>query len=99
MEEASSTKALSRQELCAEAIYELIRRGRMNKKMFEARMSALDQCGPDGAIAACYVIFLLLRHQPPSEEKNVLYGPERKEIEASACLLEPHLEGLMLAFW
>ena len=82
MEEASSTKALSRQELCAEAIYELIRRGRMNKKMFEARMSALDQCGPDGAIAACYVIFLLLRHQPPSEEKTCYMAQNAEKLSA-----------------
>ena len=44
---------LSRQELCGEAIYELLRRGNMDKATFTARMSALDQCGPDGAVAAC----------------------------------------------
>ena len=53
---------LSRQELVGEAIYELLRRGSMDKATFTARMSALDQCGPDGAIAACYVTWMLLRN-------------------------------------
>ena len=61
----------SRQELCGEAIYQLLRLGKMDKETFSARMDALDRCGPDGAVAACYVTWMLLRNAPPSPERDV----------------------------
>ena len=55
LQESEVRAKLSRQELCGEAIDDLLRRGKINKTTFSARMDALDRCGPDGAIAACYV--------------------------------------------
>ena len=76
---------LSRQELCAEAIYQLLRLGKMDKETFTARMSALDRCGPDGAVGACYVTWMLLRNAPPS--------PERDASRSASLLGSPYLEG------
>ena len=61
---------LSRQELCGDAIYTLLRRGQMDQATFTARMNALDRCGPDGAIAACYVTLVLLRNTRQSPERD-----------------------------
>ena len=70
-QESKVRAKLSRQELCGEAIYELLRRGNMDQATFTARrMSALDQCGPDGAIAACYVTWMLLRNTRPCPERD-----------------------------
>ena len=52
--ESAVRARLSRQELCGEAINELMRRGQMDQATFTARMKALDHCGHDGAIGACY---------------------------------------------
>ena len=52
--ESAVRARLSRQELCGEAIYELTRRGKIDKATFIQRLEALDACGPDGAIGACY---------------------------------------------
>ena len=62
---------MSRQELCAEAIYELMRRGKLSQEVFTQRMQALDACGPGGAIAACYATWLILRAQPECQERDL----------------------------
>ena len=47
--ESAVRARLSRQELCGGAVYELMRRGKMDQATYTARMQALDTCGPDGA--------------------------------------------------
>ena len=68
---SESAPQLSRQELCGEAIYELMRRGQMDKATYTARMQALDSCGVDGAIGACYATWLLLRAMPECQERDL----------------------------
>ena len=51
-------------------ICELTRRGKMDLGTFTARMEALDRCGPDGAIGACYAAWLLLRSMRESPERE-----------------------------
>ena len=78
----SATRAkLSRQELCGEAIYELLRRDKMDKATFTARMQALDNCGPDGAIGACYVTWMLLRNMPESFERDVRMAQNTAKLQ------------------
>ena len=43
----------------------------MDQATFTARMKALDACGPDGTIGACYATFLLLKAQPESQERDI----------------------------
>ena len=79
---------LSRQECCAEAIYELLRRGKMDQKTFTSRMSALDQCGPDGAIAACYVTWLLLRNTRQIPERDAYMAQNTAKLREVLRYLE-----------
>ena len=59
----------SNAERAAELIYNGMRSG-MPREEFVRRMSALDQLGKEGVVASSYAIWLLLRHQPPSPEKE-----------------------------
>ena len=79
---------LSRQELCAESIYELMRRGKMSKDMFTQRMTALDACGPDGGIAACYATWLILRAQPESQERDLHMADNTMKLGSIVAKLE-----------
>ena len=79
---------LSRQELCAEAIYQLLRLGKMDKETFTARMSALDRCGPDGAVGACYVTWMLLRNAPPSPERDAWMSQNTAKLREVLRYLE-----------
>ena len=79
---------LSRQELCAEAIYQLLRLGKMDKETFTARMSALDRCGPDGAVGACYVTWMLLRNAPPSPERDAWMSQNTAKLRSILRYLE-----------
>ena len=83
---ASVRDKLTRQELCAEAIIELLRRGMMSKELFCARMTALDNCGPQGQIAACYATWLILSRHPPSEERDA--HMERNTLKLRRALEE-----------
>ena len=58
---------LSIEERAGEAVYELMRRGRLSKAEYTRRMLDLERMSP---VAACYVTFLLLRTQPPSSERE-----------------------------
>ena len=60
---------LTSPEKAAELIYAGMRKG-MPREEFVRRMSALDQLGPEGVVASSYCTWLLLRHQPPSPEKE-----------------------------
>ena len=87
--ESAVRARLSRQELCAEALYELTRRGKLDKETFTTRMQALDACGPDGAIGACYTTWLLLRAQPESQERDLWMAQNTMKLrEAVRCLEE-----------
>ena len=86
--ESAVRARLSRQELCGEAIYELMRRGKMDKSTFNARMSALDACGPDGAIASCYATWLLLRAQPESQERDLWMAHNTMKLREAVRHLE-----------
>ena len=59
----------SNAERAAELIYDGMRRG-MPREEFVRRMSALDQLGKEGVVASSYCTWLLLRHHPPSPEKE-----------------------------
>ena len=80
-QESAARAKLSRQELCGEAIYELLRRGKMDKATFTARMHALDNCGPDGAIGACYVTWMLLRNMPERFERDVRMAQNTAKLQ------------------
>ena len=79
---------LSRQELRGEAIYELMRRGKMDKATYTARMQALDTCGPDGPIGACYATWLLLRAQPESQERDLWMAANTMKLRETVRYLE-----------
>ena len=86
--ESAVRARLSRQELCGEAIYELTRRGKINQETFTARMQALDACGPDGAIGACYATWLLLRAQPESQERDLWMAANTMKLREAVRYLE-----------
>ena len=79
---------LSRQELCGEAIFELTRRRKMDKATFNARMSALDSCGVEGSIGACYATWLLLRAQPESQERDLWMAQNTMKLREAVRYLE-----------
>ena len=79
---------LSRQELCGEAIYELTRRGKIDKATFTQRLEALDACGPDGAIGACYATWLLLRAQPECQECDLWMAQNTLKLREAVRYLE-----------
>ena len=86
--ESAVRARLSRQELCAEALYELTRRGKLDKETFTTRMQALDACGPDGAIGACYATWLLLRAQPESQERDLWMAQNTMKLREVVRYLE-----------
>ena len=91
--ESAVRTRLSRQELCGEAIYELTRRGQLDQATFTARMKALDNCGPAGAIGACYATWLLLRAQPESQERDLCMTNNTTKLRE----VVHHLEGAALS--
>ena len=86
--ESAVRARLSRQELCAEALYELTRRGKMDQETFTTRMQALDACGPDGAIGACYTTWLLLRAHPESQERDLWMAQNTTKLREAVRYLE-----------
>ena len=86
--ESAVRARLSRQELCGEAIYELTRRGKLDKETFTTRMQALDACGVDGAIGSCYATWLLLRAQPESQERDLLMAQNTLKLREAVRYLE-----------
>ena len=79
---------LSRQELCGEAIYELTRRGKLDKETFTTRMQTLDACGVEGAIGSCYATWLLLRAQPESQERDLFMAQNTMKLREAVRYLE-----------
>ena len=86
--ESAVRARLSRQELCGEAVYELIRRGKMDKATYTARMQALDACGAEGAIGSCYATWLLLRAQPESQERDLFMAQNTMKLREAVRHLE-----------
>ena len=86
--ESAVRARLSRQELCGEALYELTRRGKLDKETFTTRMQALDACGADGAIGACYATWLLLRAQPESQERDLWMAANTMKLREAVRYLE-----------
>ena len=86
--ESAVRACLSRQELCGEAVYELMRRGKMDKATYTARMQALDACGPEGAVGACYTTWLLLRAQPESQERDLWMAQNTMKLREAVRYLE-----------
>ena len=86
--ESAVRARLSRQELCGEALYELARRGKLDQETFTTRMQALDACGPDGAIGACYTTWLLLRAQPESQERDLWMAQNTMKLREAVRYLE-----------
>ena len=86
--ESAVRARLSRQELYGEAIYELARRGKLDQETFTTRMQALDACGPDGAIGACYATWLLLRAQPESQERDLWMAQNTAKLREVLRYLE-----------
>ena len=62
--------SLSKAEHVGEMIYELLRRGKLDKDAFTRRMTQLDLCGSHGRVATCYVTWLLLKNTPDCLEKQ-----------------------------
>ena len=88
LRESKVRAKLSRQELCGEAIYELLRRGIMDIATFSARMDALDRCSPDGAIAAYYVTWMLLLHTRQSPERDYWMAQNTAKLRSILRYLE-----------
>ena len=86
--ESAVRARLSRQELCGEAIYELTRRGKLDKETFTTRLQALDACGADGAIGACYATWLLLRAQPESQQRDLFMAQNTMKLREAVRYLE-----------
>ena len=86
--ESAVRARLSRQELCGEAIYELMRRGKMDKETYTARMQALDSCGAEGAVGSCYATWLLLRAQPESQERDLWMAQNTLKLREAVRYLE-----------
>ena len=86
--ESAVRARLSRQELRGEAIYELVRRGKLDQETFTTRMQALDACGADGAIGACYATWLLLRAQPESQERDLFMAQNTIKLREAVRHLE-----------
>ena len=86
--ESAVRARLNRQELCGEAIYELTRRGKVDKVTFTTRMQALDACGPEGAIGACYAVWMLLRAQPESQERDLWMAANTMKLREAVRYLE-----------
>ena len=86
--ESAVRARLSRQELCGEAVYELMRRGKMDKATYTARMQALDACGAEGAIGSCYATWLLLRAQPESQERDLFMAQNTMKLREAVRHLE-----------
>ena len=86
--ESAVRARLSRQELCGEAIYELARRGKLDQATFTARMQALDACGAEGAIGACFTTWLLLRAQPESQERDLWMAANTMKLREAVRYLE-----------
>ena len=86
--ESAVRARLSRQELCWGALYELVRRGKLDKETFTTRLQALDACGPDGAIGACYATWLLLRAQPESQERDLWMAQNTMKLREAVRHLE-----------
>ena len=89
--ESAVRARLSRQELCGEAIYELTRRGKLDKETFTTRLQALDACGPDGAIGACYATWLLLRAQPESQQRDLFMAQNTMKPREAVRIWRPLL--------
>ena len=78
---------LSRAEGAAEAVYELMRTGRLPRDEYVRRMRELERISP---LSACYATWMLLRTMPDSEEKafhwKVMVGRLRDALNDSASL-------------
>ena len=78
---------LSIEEGVAEAVYELMRTGRLSQGEYVRRMRELERISP---LAACYATWLLLKTMPDSAERayhwEVMVGRLRDALNASASL-------------
>ena len=86
--ESAVRARLSRQELRGEAICELARRGKLVQATFTTRMQALDACGAEGAIGACFTVWLLLRAQPESQERDLWMAANTMKLREAVRYLE-----------
>ena len=86
--ESAVRARLSRQELCGEAIFELVRRGKLDKATYTARMQALDSCRAEGAVGSCYTTWLLLRAQPESQERDLYMAQNTLKLREAVRYLE-----------
>ena len=78
--------SLSKAEQVGEMIYELMRRGKLDKEAFNMRMSQLDLCGAHGRISSCYVTWLLLKNTPDCLEKQ--FHMDTNTLKLRAALQE-----------
>ena len=79
-----SNMSLSKAEHVGEMIYELMRRGKLDKEAFTRRMTQLDLCGSHGRVATCYVKWLLLKNTPDCSEKTVSYECEHPKASCGS---------------
>ena len=85
-----SNMTLSKAEHVREMLYELMRRGKLDKETFARRMTQLDPCVSHGRVASCYVTWLLLKNTPDSSEK--LYHMNVNTLKLREALSEESLK-------
>ena len=74
---------LSREELIAEEIHNLVSLGQMGRDEYSCRMNALEAMGANGRIGACYATFLLLRHVEDCPERRQHAEHMRQRLSAA----------------
>ena len=77
---------LTREELIAESIHNLVSLGQMCKEEYCCRMVELQAMGPRGRVGACYAEYLLLSQVKDSPERR--RHAERNRQRLSAALEE-----------
>ena len=74
---------LSNAERAAELVYDGMRKGTMPRDEFCRRLGALDELGVQGVIASSYAVFLLLRNQKASPEKEAHFKALTARLRAA----------------
>ena len=83
---------LSNAERAAELVYDGMKRGKLSRDDFVRKMSGLESLGKEGVITTCYAADLLLRSQPPSNEKQMHWDAMTARLRAAINYDPPTLE-------
>ena len=83
---------LTNAERATELVYDGMQRGKLSRDDFVRKMSGLEKLGREGVIATCYATYLLLRSQPPSNEKQMHWDAMTARLRAAINDNPPTLE-------